>query len=277
MRMKMFFVAMALTLGCSSCMGLTEKGVNLATDLAMNVMDEITDSIDNEVEQHLMNTQKEGEFNQTYDIKDFKGIEAGGIFHIIYTQDKNYSVKISSNHDVLKMIKVRKHGDELCLDLEGHLSNMHARDLFINAYITAPTLNSIDLSGACAFTCTRLNTSEALGIDVSGAAKMDLGQVQCRSLDLDASGAMKMKGCFTVEQDVEWECSGAAKVDVEITAHKISIDNSGASKMTAKVNCQELKADNSGASKLILSGTADKTDFDNSGVSHIVTTDLNKF
>lgn len=279
MKVKMILAAVVLAASSSSCMGITDKAVNLASDIAMDAMWQVSDSIDDKVDElFLPTTLEEGEFTQTYDIRDFTGIEAGGIFHIIYTQDNTYSVKISSNYDVLKKIKVFKKDDELKLDIEkGRLSNQDTHNLFINVYISAPTLKKLDLSGVSAFHCGSLRTNDKLEIETSGASKLVVGTVNCRSLEMEVSGAIKATGNFAVEQDVEWECSGASKVDVEVSARKIFISNSGACKMKAKVSCQELVAHNSGASKLTLSGTADKTDFHNSGVSHIVTTDLNKF
>lgn len=274
MKMKLWLATGVLTLSSSSCMGLTDQTTNLASEIALEVMNQVADSIDNATETSLVTNPEEERFTKSYNIQDFSAIEAGGVFQIIYTQGQNYTVKIGSNQDILKRIKVYKEEEELKLEMNGNVS---ANDLTVRVYITSPTLKKLDLSGACSFTTENITTNNRLKMDISGAAKIKIGSVQCQSLDMDASGAMKIAGTFVVKEDVKWDCSGAAKADVQITARKISIDNSGAVKMAAKVNCQVLEVENNGASKLTLSGTADKTDFDNSGVSHIITTDLNKF
>ena len=259
MKFKTFIVAIAAVC-CTSCVGVTDK----AMEMADSIMDKT-----------ITRTIEEGEFNKFYDISNFNSIDAEGFCHIIYTQSENYSVKVSTNYaELLDALKADKSGKKLKLKMKKKQS-LNMDDPFINVYVKAPVINKLELAGACGMTCDKMAVDSDLEISVSGAGSIQLGTVECKSLKINASGAIKMAGTYLVKNDVNWESSGAAILDVNITADKIRFENSGAVKMDAKVDCNKLKAINSGAGVMNLKGKAKKTEFEKAGASRINTDGLN--
>ncbi|MBO4811252.1 MAG: DUF2807 domain-containing protein [Prevotella sp.] len=232
----------------------------------------------------------------TYQLRDFTCIDAGGVVRVQFTQGQNYSVEVVESGDPNLETKVEKKGKTLRISTKTKTQNANnSSNEYPVVRITAPQLEGIVMSGVALFNAATVNGNQ-LNIDVSGASKMEIGQLKYNRVTLDCSGASKLTAAINAD-DMYLDCSGASKLalntegktmkvsnsgaskcDITFVGGSIDFDNSGAGKVDLKlVDCQELKAHNSGASKFVISGNADKTMIDASGVSKIDTSHLNQY
>lgn len=211
-----------------------------------------------------------------FNLKNFSQLEVEGIGNVYFIQGNDYKVKATGSPELMQNINIYVDKDELKVESKKSITiNKNINNQFLNLYITAPDLRSIELSGATKFMSSQINVKD-FEMDFSGAAYCSIGKLKAQNVEGDFSGAANIN--IDVEsQKFDMECSGASKGNVNFKGDAINIDVSGASNMNFNVNCRSLTSDNSGASKVVLTGTADKTNIDTSGISRTNTKNLNKF
>ncbi len=209
-----------------------------------------------------------------FNLKNFSQLEVVGIGNVYFIQGNDYKVKATGSPELMKDIDISVDKDELKVKRKKSTNN-NVYNHFLNLYITAPDLRSIELSGATRFKSSQINV-RYFEMEFSGAAECSIGKLKAQYVEGDFCGAANIN--IDVEsQKFDMECSGASKGKVNFKGDAINIDVSGASNMTFNVNCRSLTSDNSGASNVIFTGTADKTDIETSGISRTNTKNLNKF
>ncbi len=166
---------------------------------------------------------------QQRDVKGFKGVNVGGAILVEITAQKDFSVEIETDDNLLALIKTEVNDGVLEIETEGRISPTEQ----VKVRISAPDIDKLE---------------------VSGASNLTLNNVKNSGLSLDASGASKVKitgetAKFTAE------LSGASKLDADsLTASKADLEASGASHVDVNVS-DDLTVDASGASKIVYSGT----------------------
>jgi len=177
------------------------------------------------------------------DVTDFQEIEVGGVFEVEIVAQKDFSVEIEADDNLLYLIKTEVSGGVLRLETEKIISTKNA----IRVRISAPNIENLN---------------------VSGASKVSLANLRNENLQIDSSGASKITVAGETE-NLTVDVSGASKIDAEnLKSENASIDASGASKVSVFV-ANELKSDASGASSIIYSGSPKNLLKKTSGVSSI--------
>ncbi|MDQ3131937.1 MAG: DUF2807 domain-containing protein [Acidobacteriota bacterium] len=177
------------------------------------------------------------------DVTNFQEIEVGGVFEVEIVAQKDFSVEIEADDNLLYLIKTEVSGGVLRLETEKIISTKNA----IRVRISAPNIENLN---------------------VSGASKVSLANLKNENLQIDSSGATKITVAGETE-NLTVDVSGASKIDAEnLKSENASIDASGASKVSVFV-ANELKSDASGASSIIYSGSPKNLLKKTSGVSSI--------
>ncbi len=177
------------------------------------------------------------------DVTNFQEIEVGGVFEVEIVAQKDFSVEIEADDNLLYLIKTEVSGGVLRLETEKIISTKNA----IRVRISAPNIENLN---------------------VSGASKVSLTNLRNENLQIDSSGASKITVAGETE-NLTVDVSGASKIDAEnLKSENASIDASGASKVSVFV-ANELKSDASGASSIIYSGSPKNLLKKTSGVSSI--------
>ncbi len=176
-------------------------------------------------------------------VSGFKQIEAGGAITLEIDAQKDFSVKIEADDNLLPLIKTEVSGDTLKISTEDRISSKTK----IVVRISMPELTSLNISGA------------------SGAV---VSNVKTDSLKLEASGASKIK-ISGEANDLESDATGASGIDAEgLTVNDADVEASGASNTTVSV-ANNLKADASGASTVYYTGEPKSVEPESSGASSI--------
>lgn len=157
-------------------------------------------------------------------VSNFKGVDVSGVFEVEVTAQKEYSVEVEADDNLLPLITTKVRNGVLHIETERRIST----DNPLRIRISAPDIENIDSSGAASVSVVNLK-NENISVDSSGASKVKLGG-ETAKLTLDISGATKVdaEGLTAVSGDIE--ASGASSALVNVTG-KLWTDASGASKI----------------------------------------------
>ena len=176
-------------------------------------------------------------------VSDFKKIEAGGAVNLVIDAQKEFSVEIEADDNLLPLIKTEVSGDTLKITTEEKVSPKTR----ISVKISMPELASLN---------------------VSGASKADVANVKTDSLELEASGASKINVSGEAVK-LKSEANGASGIDAEnLIVTDADVTASGASKTTVSAT-NDLKADASGASNIYYVGEPKNIAPKSSGASSV--------
>lgn len=181
--------------------------------------------------------------SETRNVSGFSAIDVSGAFEVEIVAQKDFSVEVEADDNLLELIKTEVDGDTLKIKSEKSLKSSNP----LKIRISAPNIESLDLSGA---------------------SKVNIANLNNDSLSLDSSGASKIKIEGTTKS-FDVEMSGASRLDAEnLKAENVSVDSSGASSAYVFVT-NELKADLSGATNVTYSGSPKNVQKKTSGASSV--------
>ena len=181
--------------------------------------------------------------NEKRNLANFNAIEVGGIFEVEVVAQKEFSVEVEADDNLLQYIKTEVNGDTLEIRTEKSISPKSS----IRIRISAPNIENLQ---------------------VSGVSKVSVVNLKNETLKVDASGASKIK-VDGETKNLEVELSGASKLDAEnLKSENADIDGSGASNAAVNVS-GDLKADLSGASKVTYTGNPKNLEKSTSGASSV--------
>jgi hypothetical protein len=200
------------------------------------------------------------------ELADFGAVEAANAFEVEITQSDTFGVTIRVDDNILDLLDVSKDGDTLRLRLERGVSLFG--DVTLEASITMPELERLELSGASKASVSGFRSSGQIDIDLSGASSLE-GNLEAGDTDIDASGASKV----VLEGSAEGltiVVSGASSLDLaDFTVDTAEVRLSGASDATLRVQERIEPVDVSGASRLYYLGDPSLGDVTTSGASTV--------
>jgi len=179
----------------------------------------------------------------------FNALEVSGAFNIILTQDSISSVFIESDENLQQYILTNVENNKLIVETKEPICGSKK----INIFISSPTFENIDISGAVDVMSMNKLTSSNLNLDLSGACDLKL-DLAVQNLDIDGSGAVKLKLTGSA-LNCNLDGSGASEIDAfDLITENFSISSSGAGE--AKVNVsKKLDVDISGAATVLYKGS----------------------
>ena len=181
--------------------------------------------------------------SETRDVGSFSGVDVSGVFQVEITAQKDFTIEIEADDNLLSLIKTEVRGGVLRIETEKRVSTSNP----LKIRVSAPDIDSIEASGASKVSLTGVKNDE-LRVDTSGASKINI------------SGE-------TVNLLIE--VSGASSIDAEnLKAENANVDACGASHVSVFAT-GELKSDASGASKIVYSGSPKNIEKKSSGASSV--------
>lgn len=178
-------------------------------------------------------------------ITGFKSVEAGGVFQLEITAQKEFGVEVEADDNLLPMIRTEVDGDVLRIETDKHFKTNNP----IRIRVSAPDIERLDISGVANVTLDNINNSE-LAIEASGASKIKVSG-ETSMLNVDVSGATKINADDLKSINAVIDANGASFVSVNVTGD-IQSDVSGASRVVysgAPVNVNTKKTGVSSVSK----------------------------
>ncbi len=163
-----------------------------------------------------------------FDFSGFTSVRLD-LFDAEITQAETYSVTVRADDNVIDVIDVDTAGETLVLTTAG---TRLRGNVTLEATITMPTIESLDLNGAASADLDGFDSLDSLDVKLSGASKMT-GTLTANSIEIDASGASNVTGELTAD-DVEITADGASRVKLSGSSLRVLIDASGASNIDLK-------------------------------------------
>ena len=176
-------------------------------------------------------------------VTGFKRVDAGGAINVEVDAQKDFSVNVEADDNLLQYIKTEVNGDTLKIYSEGRISPSAK----LNVKISMPEIEGINLSGASDGRISNVKADE-LELKVSGASEVSING-EAKTLEADASGASTINAENLKVEDANVEASGASKAMVSAT-NNLEADASGASKISYTGEPKNIKQNSSGASSI---------------------------
>ena len=180
---------------------------------------------------------------ETRNVSGFKKIDAGGAIHVNVSVQKDFSVMVEADDNLLANIKTEVSGDTLKIYSEDRISPKTR----VNIQISMPVIEGLDISGASSGNVAGVN-ADSLELKASGASKIKIDGT-AKELNADASGASTIDAENLRVEDADVEASGASKAIVTAT-NDLKVDASGASKISYVGEPKNIKQNSSGASSV---------------------------
>jgi len=166
------------------------------------------------------------------EVKDFTRLVITGNFNVYLVPSTPSTLRMEMDENLFDNVKVIEQGSTLRIDTRLNVLQAHEKNLYIGVH----DLDKIELSGAIKMVADSVLHSEALNIQVSRAAKLDLG-IESRKLRIDLSGASEceLRG---KSDDFRIQISGAGSINAfELIAKTVKVELSGAG--NARVNAKD--------------------------------------
>ncbi|HEY0547199.1 MAG TPA: head GIN domain-containing protein [Pyrinomonadaceae bacterium] len=159
--------------------------------------------------------------NEKRSVNAFTSIDASGAFDVEVVCQKEQSLELEGDDNLLPLVKTEVRGSTLYIKPDKEFSVRKA----IRVKIAVPNLESISSSGASSFRVADVK-NEKLKIDTSGASSLNLAG-ETKSLSLDMSGASKVESEGLRAERVTISLSGAGKASV-YASEELNAEVSGA-------------------------------------------------
>jgi len=161
-----------------------------------------------------------------FDYSDFTKIEVGYAFDVEIAKADSYLVRITADDNLYEYLDISKRGDTLHIGLK---PNYNYINVTRKAAINLPDLSELGLSGASkANVGSGFSSSHSVDFNLSGASRMDIGNMKTGDAHFGLSGASYISGSIEMA-DGRFDLSGASSLELEGSANDISVGASGAS------------------------------------------------
>ncbi len=201
---------------------------------------------------------------QEMDFAGFTSVEAANAFRVEITQAESFSVSVRVDDNLLDRVDVSKSDETLSIRLDPGLSL--TGDVTLEATITMPDLEGLELSGASVAVISGFRSSGQLDILLSGASRVE-GDVEAGEVEIGASGASTaaLEGSAA---SLTIDGSGASSFDLDgLTVDTAAVELNGASSATVNARERIDPVKLSGASHLRYVGEPSLGDVQTSGSS----------
>jgi hypothetical protein len=186
---------------------------------------------------------------ETRIISSFTSIDASGAFDVEVVCQKEPSLEIEGDDNLLPLITTEVHGSTLTIKPEKAFSVKRS----IRVRISVPNIEYISSSGATSFRVSNVK-NDKMKIEASGASSFDIAG-ETVALDLALSGATKIDTETLHAARVRISLSGAGKAIV-FASEELDADVSGAGSVTYAGNPKTVNKKVSGVGSVSKKDTA---------------------
>lgn len=213
----------------------------------------------------------------TFRADSFEHVTLGGSVSLVYTQGPTDSIRIECAEEDKDGLEVEQSGNELRISQKGRQRGFWpGSSSKVVAYVSSPTLTSIDAGGACGIKMKEPVKFGDLSIMVSGASDIDIRDIAANALSVETSGASKVSIGSAAAAKFRVGISGAGKLEAKLhKSERVDVQVSGAGDIDLDLEeCGEVKCEVSGAGNIALRGDARSVDASASGAGRVDKGDL---
>ena len=195
-----------------------------------------------------------------FDVKPFNGISASSRIKIHYTQADTRSVFIETDEETMKRLEVKTVSGRLTLRLKQckvgmlwiHCINDNSNDIV--AYISAPELNEVDLSGHASLNAPEFSNTSNFNFSGSGVSGLNIDKMTLNNAHFNCSGASFVISKVIKAGNVNFHLSGSSQAEMELNSGNANVNISGISTFKAQGKTTAININCSGSSNANLKG-----------------------
>ena len=180
---------------------------------------------------------------ETRNVAGFNKVDASGAVNVEISVQKDFSVTIEADDNLLANIKTEVSGDTLKIYSEDRISAKTR----VNVRISMPAIEALEISGASSGNVSNVK-ADSLELKASGASKIRING-EAKTLEADASGASSIDAESLKVENADVEASGASKAMIN-ASNNLKVDASGASKISYVGEPKNVEQNSSGASSV---------------------------
>ena len=210
-----------------------------------------------------------------FDVKPFNGISASSGIKIHYTQADTRSVLIETDEETMKRLEVETVSGRLALRLKQDKADMKIQIQHINdnchivAYISAPDLNEVNLSGWASLNAPEFSNTSDFKFSGSGASGLNIDKMTLNNAQFNCSGGSSVISQVIKAGNAKFNMSGGAHSNVEqINAPELNFNLSGGSRAEIKLNSGNVNINTSGGATFKAQGKTTTISINCSGGSN---------
>jgi len=204
---------------------------------------------------------------ESREVATFSAIDLCCGMQLEFTQGEPVSVELEGDDNLLPEIETVVRKDVLIIKFRQRLNLWTNTRTPLVAYVTAPALNGLEVSGGGAATVPTL-TGERLQLALSGGSHADLAEVQLDELNAELSGGARATIQTGMVGNQQIDASGGSHYLAEdLASDAAQLDVSGGSRARVWVR-DDLTVDASGGSNVAYYGRP-QVNQDSSGGSRI--------
>lgn len=181
--------------------------------------------------------------SETRSVEGFTTVEVGGVFQVEIVAQKDFSVQVEADDNLLEHIKTEVESGILKIETEVPITSQSA----MRVRISAPNIERMESSGVSKISIADLKNS-AFDLDSSGASKITITGETAR-LNVQLSGASSLDGAGFTATEADVNVSGASHTSVNVI-ESLRAEASGASRVNYSGNPKSVEKNSSGASSI---------------------------
>ncbi len=164
--------------------------------------------------------------SQSRNAGNYKNIDVSGNIDLVVKQENANAIKVQTDDNLQEYIVVETDGSTLRIHPKDGFNIDPSKD--IKVFVSAPSFNSFEASGACDITSDgQVTADNMMSFNLSGACGINV-DVKCQKVKVECSGSsdVNLKG-----QTKDFDVSGSGSSDVkafDLMAENVKIDISGA-------------------------------------------------
>ena len=170
-----------------------------------------------------------------YHLSGFTGLRNDHAVTVHYTQGSSFSVKAEGSEKQIERLKIEVKDGMLVVSHDQKDKKGYNEKNTLSLYITSPDMNCLENKGVLNFETETLKTGD-FNLTSSGVLRIDVTDLSCA--------------------DAEFNLKGVSKLDIEIEAKTLKMNDSGVTNGDLKVKADQLDIDSKGV---------DSTDIDYKG------------
>ena len=198
---------------------------------------------------------------ETRPIKGFNQIQVNGSPKVVYTQGRNYEVKVKVlDKDALGVVKTELDGERLVVSLKNYRSmmfNFDKGDRFV-VYVTSPDLIGVEVSGSGDFKSTKTIDTDNISLAVRGSGDISIeGLLICdhAKMAVTGSGDLEVKNLEAMTNDITLIGSGDLSVRQRRVGNtRVQLTGSGDIEVDCE-KCGTVDSNLTGSGDISISGT----------------------
>ncbi|WP_165042518.1 GIN domain-containing protein [Dysgonomonas sp. ZJ709] len=164
--------------------------------------------------------------SETRPVSPFQQVEGSNGINVIYSASNTFSLKVEAQDDVLSRIKTEVKNGVLKIYVDNK-DNYRIKGK-IEVYISAPTLDRINLSSGSSFITSDISNLESIRIDLSSGASVGIGKLTAKSYYQSSSSGSSGHANIAVS-DVNINVSSGASFKLDGKTNNITLNcSSGA-------------------------------------------------